>query len=100
MRKSQEKSKKVEGNKKEANKKEHCLSASRVFDSAQYEQGGSDRAEYGTRLLKTLEEQIAEKGMNSTLFKWCRQFYILYPQIGATVSHQLGLPDFGKSATR
>ena len=54
----------------------------------EYEQGGSDRAEYGTRLLKTLEEQIAEKGMNSTLFKWCRQFYILYPQIGATVSHQ------------
>ncbi len=26
--------------------------------------------------------------MNSTLFKWCRQFYILYPQIGATVSHE------------
>lgn len=26
--------------------------------------------------------------MNSTLFKWCRQFYLLYPQIGATVSHQ------------
>lgn len=44
----------------------------------EYEQRGSDRAEYGTRLLKTLEEQIAEKGMNSTLFKWCRQFYILY----------------------
>ena len=37
--------------------------------------------------------------MNSTLFKWCRQFYILYPQIGATVSHQFSLPDFGKSAT-
>ena len=54
----------------------------------EYEQGGSDRAEYGTHLLKTLEEQIAEKGMNSTLFKWCRQFYILYPQIGATVSHE------------
>mgnify|MGYP004471702423 FL=1 len=65
----------------------------------EYEQRGSDRAEYGTRLLKTLEEQIAEKGMNSTLFKWCRQFYILYPQIGATVSHQFSLPDFGKSAT-
>lgn len=65
----------------------------------EYEQRGSDRAEYGTRLLKTLEEQIAEKGLNSTLFKWCRQFYILYPQIGATVSHQFSLPDFGKSAT-
>ena len=37
--------------------------------------------------------------MNSTLFKWCRQFYILYPQIGATVSRQFSLPDFGKSAT-
>ena len=24
---------------------------------------------------------------------------ILYPQIGATVSHQFNLPDFGKSAT-
>ena len=65
----------------------------------EYKQRGSDRAEYGTRLLKTLEEQIAEKGMNSTLFKWCRQFYILYPQIGATVSRQFSLPDFGKSAT-
>ena len=65
----------------------------------EYEQRGSDRAKYGTRLLKTLEEQIAEKGMNSTLFKWCRQFYILYPQIGATVSRQFSLPDFGKSAT-
>lgn len=65
----------------------------------EYEQRGSDRAKYGTRLLKTLEEQIAEKGMNSTLLKWCRQFYILYPQIGATVSRQFSLPDFGKSAT-
>lgn len=33
-KKSRKKTKKVEGNKKEANKKEHCLSASRVFDSA------------------------------------------------------------------
>lgn len=29
--------------------------------------------------------------MNSTLFKWCRQFYLLYPQIGATVSNQFEL---------
>lgn len=65
----------------------------------EYEQGGSDRAEYGTRLLKNLEEQISEKGMNSTLFKWCRQFYLRYPQIGATVSHQFKMPYFKKSAT-
>ena len=54
----------------------------------EYEQEGSDRAQYGTHLLKNLENQISEKGMNSTLFKWCRQFYLLYPQIGATVSHE------------
>ena len=39
-KKSSKKDKKVEGNKKEANKKEHCLSASRVFDSAQDIKGG------------------------------------------------------------
>lgn len=66
----------------------------------EYEQGGSDRASYGTRLLKNLEEQISEKGMNSTLFKWCRQFYLLYPQIGAAVSHQFGLPYFEKVRQR
>lgn len=65
----------------------------------EYEQGGSDRAEYGAHLLKNLEEQISEKGMNSTLFKWCRQFYLIYPQIGETVSHKFDLPDLKKSAT-
>ena len=65
----------------------------------EYEQGGSDRSEYGTHLLKTLEQRISEKGMNSTLFKWCRQFYLLYPQISEIVSSQFNLPDLGKSAT-
>lgn len=37
--------------------------------------------------------------MNSTLFKWCRQFYLMYPQIGVTVSTKFELPDLGKSAT-
>ena len=65
----------------------------------EYEQAGSDRAEYGTHLLKNLEKKISQKGMNSTLFKCCRSFYLLYPQIGATVSDQLGLQDFEKSMT-
>ena len=65
----------------------------------EYEQDGSDRAEYGTHLLKNLEKEISQKGMNSTLFKHCRNFYLLYPQIGATVSDQLGVQDFEKSAT-
>lgn len=38
--KSEKKSKKWREIKKEANKKEHCLSASRVFDSAQDYYGG------------------------------------------------------------
>lgn len=44
----------------------------------EYEQAGSDRAEYGTQLLKNLEKKIAQKGMNSTLFKLCRNFYLSY----------------------
>lgn len=58
----------------------------------EYEQNGNDRAEYGSSLLKNLENKISEKGLNSTLFKWCRLFYLMYPQIGATVSHQFELP--------
>jgi len=65
----------------------------------EYEQAGSDRSEYGAHLLKNLENEISQKGMNSTLFKHCRKFYLLYPQISATVSEQLGLQDLGKSAT-
>lgn len=65
----------------------------------EYEQEGKDRAEYGLNLLKNLESQINEKGLNSTLFKWCRMFYTMYPQISATVSNQFNLPEIGKSAT-
>ena len=45
-------------------------------------------AEYGSHLLKKLEKQIDQKGMNYTLFKACRQFYKVYPQIGSTVSSE------------
>lgn len=65
----------------------------------EYEQAGSDRAEYGAQLLKNLEKEISQKGMNSTLFKLCRNFYLLYPQIGATVSNQFELPELKKSST-
>ena len=49
--------------------------------------------------MKNLEKEISQKGMNSTLFKLCRNFYLLYPQIGAAVSTQFELPDFEKSST-
>ena len=65
----------------------------------EYEQDGNDRAEYGINLLKNLEKQIDEKGMNSTLFKACRQFYLTYPQICSTVSNEFKLSDIKKSPT-
>ena len=47
----------------------------------EYEQNGKDRAEYGAKLLKKLEERVNRKGMTTTLFKWARKFYRLYPQM-------------------
>ena len=59
----------------------------------EYEQKGSDRAKYGDRLLKRLEEKVNTKGLNVTLFQTSRLFYHYYPQIGdliyATASHKL-----------
>lgn len=48
----------------------------------EYEQKGRDRAKYGDRLLKRLEESVNTKGLNLTLFKNSRRFYLLYSQIG------------------
>ncbi len=47
----------------------------------EFEQHGKDRAEYGSQLLKKLEERVNRKGLNVTLFKNARNFYLLYPQI-------------------
>ena len=58
----------------------------------EYEQKGKDRAQYGERLLKHLEETVNCRGLNETLFKVSRLFYMEYPQIRA-------LFDTGKSAT-
>jgi len=82
----------------------------------EFEQHGKDRAEYGSRLLKKLEEKVERKGLNVTLFQWSRKFYNLYPQmadnlapvditqekgISATVSHKTAEIELiaGKSAT-
>lgn len=70
----------------------------------EYEQNGKDRAEYGAKLLKKLEERVNRKGMTTTLFKWARKFYRLYPQMSdnlplniyRTVSDEFGKQ---KSAT-
>lgn len=60
----------------------------------EYEQKGCDRAKYGDRLLKRLEESVNTKGLNVTLFRNSRSFYKLYPhmaslfRICATPSHK------------
>ena len=61
----------------------------------EYEQKGSDRAKYGERLLKRLEERVNTKGLNETLFRNARTFYQIYPQVSllfeksAMPSHKL-----------
>ena len=63
----------------------------------EYEQNGKDRAEYGSKLLKKLEERVNRKGISITLLKNSRSFYLYYPQmvenlvpaISPTVSDQL-----------
>ena len=63
----------------------------------EYEQHGKDRAEYGAKLLKKLEERVNRKGISTTLLKNSRSFYLHYPQmvdnlvpaISPTVSDQL-----------
>ncbi len=51
------------------------------FYIVEYEQNGSDRAQYGKRLLKSLEESVNEKGLTATLFYHAREFYKDYPQV-------------------
>lgn len=47
----------------------------------EFEQHGKDRAEYGAQLLKKLEERVNRKGLNVTLLKNSRNFYLSYPQM-------------------
>lgn len=52
------------------------------FYIVEYEQRGKDRAKYGDRLLKRLVESVSKRGINETLLKVSRAFYLNYPQIG------------------
>lgn len=51
------------------------------FFIVEYQQKGNDRAAYGEKLLKRLEESLRTRGLNVTLFQNCRLFYALYPQM-------------------
>lgn len=47
----------------------------------EFEQHGKDRAEYGSQLLKKLEETVNRKGLTRNTFQSSRNFYRLYPQM-------------------
>lgn len=58
----------------------------------EYEQGGTDRAKYGARLLERLAQDIATqgmKGLDPRGLRDCRAFYRIYPQIRGSVTPKL-----------
>ena len=80
------------------------------FYIVEFEQNGEDRAKYGEFLLKNLEQKVNLKGLNITLFKRSRVFYMVYPQLatviktilpptGASTMHLLEMQGLGKSAS-
>lgn len=55
----------------------------------EYEQNGSDRANYGSKLIENMAQKLSHiKGMSSTALKLMRQFYLTYPQISQSVTDQ------------
>lgn len=66
----------------------------------EFEQKGKERAEYGARLLKEIVLRVDRKGINETLLKNARAFYVCYPQMvenlllskSSTLSHKLEEP--------
>ena len=75
----------------------------------EFEQNGEDRAQYGAKLLKRLEERLHTKGLTERRFREFRRLYQVYPQLGCEVLNyvgaqaqhsQLALPDtIRRSAT-
>ena len=51
------------------------------FYIVEFEQNGSDRAKYGTKVLENIARNISIKGLTAPELSRCRQFYNAYPQI-------------------
>jgi len=59
------------------------------FYIAEYEQNGTDRAEYGSRLLEKLSSRLDKGSMSGAAprsLRQYRQFYLVYPEIWQTPS--------------
>ena len=56
----------------------------------EFEQNGEDKAQYGTKLLKCLEERLHTKGLTERRFREFRRLYLVYPQLGKEVLNYVG----------
>lgn len=59
------------------------------FHIAEYEQQGTDRAQYGDKLIEQLSDRLVQAGVSraeARELRRYRQFYLTYPQIRETVS--------------
>lgn len=66
----------------------------------EYEQHGSDRAQYGERLLQNLTKRLGNKKFSVTTLKIYRQFYMTYSQLFAPIAQFLKTNlAIGQSAT-
>lgn len=62
----------------------------------EYEQNGTDRAEYGAKLLDEIAKKLKAKGLKGLdmrSLRDCRTFYTIYPQIRGTLSPEFQLPE-------
>lgn len=51
----------------------------------EFEQCGKDRAKYGAKLLTNIVKRVKIKGVNTTLLKNSRKFYLTYPQLSEII---------------
>lgn len=58
------------------------------FYIVEFEQNGSDRAEYGAKLLENIAKNIKVKGLTAPELSRCRQFYNIYPQILGLITQE------------
>ena len=58
------------------------------FYIVEFEQNGSNRAEYGTKLLENIAKNITVKGLTTPELSRCRQFYKTYPQILGLITQE------------
>lgn len=58
------------------------------FYIVEFEQNGADRANYGSKLLQKLAEDLTIRGLTAPELSRCRQFYQCYPQILGAVTQE------------